>query len=186
MLDQRLRCRINDFGSRLEREDVCMHGFILSVGGEIKAKAYYAPFREGEAHRMYSRAPSRWARVPIRVDLPQPGPPLSSQLSRLWDSAMAGSNRETKPLPLLLPRKNAACFIYIPSEIGFVRPVYVGKRKSALEPGPMGIFYSPEWIMTRWGSTVISAASVSPPNSPSSAQAPGSVHSSRTELTLAV
>lgn len=54
MLDQRLRTRVENFVSRLEREDVCMHGFILSVKGEIKATAYYAPFEEGQAHRMYS------------------------------------------------------------------------------------------------------------------------------------
>ena len=42
MLDQRLKTRIDYFVSRLEREDVCMHGFILSVGGQIKATAYYA------------------------------------------------------------------------------------------------------------------------------------------------
>ena len=49
-----LRQRIERFMARLAREDVCMHGFILSVGGKIKAKAYYPPFREGEMHRMYS------------------------------------------------------------------------------------------------------------------------------------
>ncbi len=54
MLDERLKSRVEGFVSRLEREDVCMHGFILSVKGEIKATAYYEPFREGEAHRMYS------------------------------------------------------------------------------------------------------------------------------------
>ena len=54
MLDQRLKTRIDNFVSRLEREDVCMHGFILSVGGQIKATAYYAPFGEGKPHRMYS------------------------------------------------------------------------------------------------------------------------------------
>ena len=61
MLDQGLRIRIESFVSRLRREDVCMHGFILSVGGEIKAKAYYAPFREGEPHRMYSVSKSMTA-----------------------------------------------------------------------------------------------------------------------------
>ena len=61
MLDQRLRTRVENFVSRLRREDVCMHGFILSVGGEIKAKAYYAPFREGEPHRMYSVSKSMTA-----------------------------------------------------------------------------------------------------------------------------
>ncbi len=54
MLDQRLKNRVENFISRLEREDVCIHGFILSVGGEIKATAYYAPFEEGQPHRMYS------------------------------------------------------------------------------------------------------------------------------------
>ena len=54
MRNQRLQTRVNDFVNRLRREDVCMHGFILSVGGEIKATAYYAPFAEGQPHRMYS------------------------------------------------------------------------------------------------------------------------------------
>ena len=61
MLDQRLKTRIENFVSRLRREDVNMHGFILSVGGEIKATAYYAPFREGEPHRMYSVSKSMTA-----------------------------------------------------------------------------------------------------------------------------
>jgi hypothetical protein len=39
---------------RLERGDVNMHGFLLSVGGRLKAGAYYSPFREGQPHRMYS------------------------------------------------------------------------------------------------------------------------------------
>ncbi len=54
MLDQRLKTRVDNFVSRLMREDVCMHGFILSVGGKVKATAYYAPFEEGQPHRMYS------------------------------------------------------------------------------------------------------------------------------------
>ena len=61
MLDQRLKTRIENFISRLEREDVCMHGFMLSVGGEVKAKAYYAPFEEGKPHRMYSISKSMTA-----------------------------------------------------------------------------------------------------------------------------
>lgn len=61
MLDQRLKTRVENFISRLRREDVCMHGFILSVGGEVKAKAYYAPFKEGAAHRMYSVSKSMTA-----------------------------------------------------------------------------------------------------------------------------
>ena len=54
MRDNRLAARIQAFVDRLEKEDVNMHGFILSVGGQEKAKAYYAPFREGSPHRMYS------------------------------------------------------------------------------------------------------------------------------------
>lgn len=61
MLDQRLKTRVENFVSRLRREDVCMHGFILSVGGEVKAKAYYAPFEEGRPHRMYSVSKSMTA-----------------------------------------------------------------------------------------------------------------------------
>lgn len=54
MMNQRLKTRVENFVSRLEREGVCMHGFILSVGGQVKATAYYAPFQEGQPHRMYS------------------------------------------------------------------------------------------------------------------------------------
>lgn len=54
MLDQRLATRVENFVSRLKRESVCMHGFILDVRGEVKATAYYPPFEEGKAHRMYS------------------------------------------------------------------------------------------------------------------------------------
>lgn len=61
MLDQRLQTRVENFVSRLKREDVCMHGFILSVKGEIKATAYYAPFKEGQPHRMYSISKSMTA-----------------------------------------------------------------------------------------------------------------------------
>ena len=42
------------FTERLEREDVNMHGFLLSVSGKLIAKGYYAPFREGQPHRLYS------------------------------------------------------------------------------------------------------------------------------------
>ena len=54
MADNRLAARVDQFVKRLKKEDVMMHGFILSVKGQEKAKAYYAPFREGHAHRMYS------------------------------------------------------------------------------------------------------------------------------------
>ena len=49
-----LEKRIAQFTERIRREDVNLHGFILSVGGEEKVQAYYEPFREGEPHRMYS------------------------------------------------------------------------------------------------------------------------------------
>ena len=49
-----LKKRVDAFIRRLEREDVCMHGFMLSKGGRLLAKAYYCPFKEGEPHRLYS------------------------------------------------------------------------------------------------------------------------------------
>lgn len=49
-----LKDRVQSMILRLEREDVNMHGFLLSVCGEFKAGAYYRPFREGQPHRMYS------------------------------------------------------------------------------------------------------------------------------------
>ena len=49
-----LKDRVQAMISRLEREDVNMHGFLLSVRGDLKAGAYYRPFREGQAHRLYS------------------------------------------------------------------------------------------------------------------------------------
>ena len=49
-----LRERVLSMIRRLERGDVNMHGFLLSVGGRLKAGAYYRPFREGQPHRMYS------------------------------------------------------------------------------------------------------------------------------------
>ena len=49
-----LKIRVDSLIERLRREDVNMHGFILSVKGKTKAKAYYPPFKEGQPHRMYS------------------------------------------------------------------------------------------------------------------------------------
>ncbi len=46
--------RVRRFTDRLSREDVNMHGLILSAGGRTLAQAYYAPFREGQPHRLYS------------------------------------------------------------------------------------------------------------------------------------
>ena len=51
---QGLEKRVSAFTERVRREDINLHGFILSVGGQEKVKAYYAPFREGQPHRMYS------------------------------------------------------------------------------------------------------------------------------------
>ena len=39
---------------RLDKENVCLHAFELRVGGSVRAEGYYAPFRKGEMHRMYS------------------------------------------------------------------------------------------------------------------------------------
>jgi len=49
-----LRERIIAMMNRFEREEVNLHGFVLSVNGHEKAKAYYTPFQEGQPHRMYS------------------------------------------------------------------------------------------------------------------------------------
>jgi len=54
MKQQGLEQRIRSFVERIRREDVNLHGFILTVDGQEKARAYYEPFREGEPHRMYS------------------------------------------------------------------------------------------------------------------------------------
>ncbi len=54
MLQTGLDTRVNAFLARIEREDINLHGWILTVNGQEKASAYYAPFREGEPHRMYS------------------------------------------------------------------------------------------------------------------------------------
>ena len=54
MSENTLACRVRRFADRLYAEDVNMHGFMLSVKGALVAKAYYAPFAEGQPHRMYS------------------------------------------------------------------------------------------------------------------------------------
>jgi len=45
---------VRRFADRLYREDVNMHGFMLSVAGTEVARAYYRPFEEGQPHRMFS------------------------------------------------------------------------------------------------------------------------------------
>lgn len=54
MNNHSLSLRVRRFADRLYREDVNMHGFMLSVDGAEVAKAYYSPFEEGAPHRMYS------------------------------------------------------------------------------------------------------------------------------------
>ena len=49
-----LKNRVDAFVNRIRREDVNLHGFILTVKGKEKVKAYYTPFEEGQPHRMYS------------------------------------------------------------------------------------------------------------------------------------
>ena len=49
-----LASRVLRFTERLQREDVNMHGFLLSAAGREIAKAYWFPFREGLPHRLYS------------------------------------------------------------------------------------------------------------------------------------
>ena len=40
-----LKTRVQSMIRRLQREDVNMHGFLLTVRGRQKAAAYYRPFR---------------------------------------------------------------------------------------------------------------------------------------------
>ncbi len=54
MKEQGLKHRIRHFTDRLNREDVNLHGLILSVGGKEKARAFRAPFTADRPHRMYS------------------------------------------------------------------------------------------------------------------------------------
>ena len=42
------------FIERLERENVCLHGFELREHGKVRAEGYYAPFKKGQPHRLYS------------------------------------------------------------------------------------------------------------------------------------
>lgn len=42
------------FLNRIERERVNLYGFELREHGEIRAEGYYAPFKKGQPHRMYS------------------------------------------------------------------------------------------------------------------------------------
>lgn len=45
---------ILQFIERIEREQICMHGFLLLRHGQIAAEGYWAPYSETSTHRMYS------------------------------------------------------------------------------------------------------------------------------------
>ena len=42
------------FIERIDREQTCMHGFLLLRKGQIAAEGYWAPYDENSMHRMYS------------------------------------------------------------------------------------------------------------------------------------
>ncbi|NLO86016.1 MAG: serine hydrolase [Clostridiales bacterium] len=52
--NQILASAISRFIKRLEREDVCIHGFEIRQDGKVRAEGYYAPFEKGQPHRQYS------------------------------------------------------------------------------------------------------------------------------------
>lgn len=52
MNDMMLREAMERFARVCAQVDV--HGMMVSVGGETRARVYWAPFREGQPHRMYS------------------------------------------------------------------------------------------------------------------------------------
>ena len=52
MTDSRLAARTEAMIRRLQKEDVNMHGFLLSVDGQEKCRGTDAPFREDQPHRM--------------------------------------------------------------------------------------------------------------------------------------
>jgi CubicO group peptidase (beta-lactamase class C family) len=43
-----------NFIERIDREQTCMHGFLLLRKGQIAAEGYWAPYSENSMHRMYS------------------------------------------------------------------------------------------------------------------------------------
>jgi CubicO group peptidase (beta-lactamase class C family) len=45
---------ILNFIERIDREQICMHGFLLLRKGQIAAEGYWAPYSENSMHRMYS------------------------------------------------------------------------------------------------------------------------------------
>ena len=47
-----------NFIERIDREQTCMHGFLLLRKGQIAAEGYWAPYSENSMHRMYSTSKS--------------------------------------------------------------------------------------------------------------------------------
>ncbi|MGI5852033.1 MAG: serine hydrolase domain-containing protein, partial [Caldicoprobacterales bacterium] len=45
---------ILSFLERIDREQTCMHGFLLIRKGQIAAEGYWAPYSKDSMHRMYS------------------------------------------------------------------------------------------------------------------------------------
>lgn len=45
---------IINFVERIDREQICMHGFLLLRKGQIAAEGYWAPYSQNSMHRMYS------------------------------------------------------------------------------------------------------------------------------------
>jgi CubicO group peptidase (beta-lactamase class C family) len=45
---------ILNFIERIDRKQICMHGFLLLRKGQIAAEGYWAPYSENSMHRMYS------------------------------------------------------------------------------------------------------------------------------------
>ena len=103
--NQALKARVQAFADRLAREDVNMHGFILSVNGVEKAKAYYAPFREGEPHRMYSVSKTMTAlAVGLLTDAGKlrrgdGGHAGAGRLAGLWPARRRGQGGAVRPRP---------------------------------------------------------------------------------------
>ena len=48
VMSSSLEKRVQSFIRRVETEGINLYGFMLSVNGERKVSAYYAPFREGQ------------------------------------------------------------------------------------------------------------------------------------------
>lgn len=46
------------FLERIDREQICMHGFLLVHWGQVAAEGYWAPFTADRLHRMYSTSKS--------------------------------------------------------------------------------------------------------------------------------